>query len=206
MFEKILGQHNADTTATPWCAIGQCYWLEMTGTTSPKKANARSFLGWGEEVPLAEAQEGDIAVFWRGKCDDGVTGHVATVLENQGDVLLVLGANQSDMVCIRQFDVGRVLSIRRARNWTRSKTIRAAAGAASSETGSQFVRLIPDAPSPVAVDPEQAMDLLEQIKAPLRFLSTHKPWVEAVLSVLTVSLLCYAAWCRYNDHRSGRNT
>lgn len=206
MYEKVLGLHDFDVIGNPWCAVGLNYWLEMTGTTSPKKQNARSFLNWGQAVDRADACEGDIVVFWRGKYDDGVTGHVAILLEDQGDTMLVLGANQSDMVCVRQFDADRVLSIRRARNWTQSRTIRATAGAAASEVGSKAIQTLPDVPSPVAVDPDKAMDLIEQVKAPLRFLSTHKPWIEAVLAALTIGLLCYAAWCRYGDHRSGRNT
>lgn len=206
MYKKVLGLDDYDTIGNPWCAIGLDYWLEMTGTPSPKKPNARSFLSWGVNVPRDEAQEGDIVVFWRGKYDDKVTGHVAILLEDQGDTMLVLGANQSDMVCIRQFDADKVIGIRRARHWTSSRTIRAGAGAIASETGSKLVAQLPDVPSPVAVNPEQAMDLLEQVKAPLRFLSTHKPWIEAALAALTIGLVCYGLWCRYDDHRSGRNT
>ncbi|MDZ7905693.1 MAG: CHAP domain-containing protein [Cypionkella sp.] len=61
--------------ATAWCAAFVGAMLERAGGDSTGKPNARSYLGWGTPVYLADARPGDIVVFKRGSST--WQGHVA---------------------------------------------------------------------------------------------------------------------------------
>ncbi len=93
----------------PWCAafVGHC--LEISGIRSSRKANARSYMQWGNECPPAL---GAIAVFWRGN-PKGWQGHVGFICgrDNYGN-LLILGGNQGDEVNFRPFPQSRLLGCR----------------------------------------------------------------------------------------------
>jgi uncharacterized protein (TIGR02594 family) len=97
---------------TAWCAAFVGAMLERSGLSSTRKLNAKSYLEWGEDVPIDEAQEGDICVFWRGS-PDAATGHVAFYVSHGSSQVMVLGGNQSDSVSIAPYDRRRLLSVRR---------------------------------------------------------------------------------------------
>lgn len=108
-----------DVGDVPWCA----YWLgadlEKSGTKSTRKGNARSYLEWGNPVPQGQWKEGDVVVFWRGKRDDGVTGHVAFLLAWDDDYVYCLGGNQGDKVSIQKFERSKIIGVRRwASSWS----------------------------------------------------------------------------------------
>lgn len=104
---------NPGTTA--WCAAAVNAAERAVGNPGTGKLNARSFSSYGNEVPLKEAQQGDIVVFSRG----GSTwmGHVAYldgVEKRAGKTLIrTLGGNQSDSVSIGWYPVERLITIRR---------------------------------------------------------------------------------------------
>lgn len=92
---------------TPWCGTACAAWMRAAGITPPKAwYRAREWATWGQ--PLTVPALGCIVVFER---QGG--GHVGLVvgIEPSGR-LLVLGGNQSDMVCIAPFDRSRVLAYR----------------------------------------------------------------------------------------------
>jgi uncharacterized protein (TIGR02594 family) len=105
---------------TAWCAAIASLWLAEAGCVDgPRTASARGFLTYGTHVRRHDAKPGDAGVFWRGRKDDGVTGHVgiiADVLSNPVQ-LTVVGGNQREMgadrVSIKELLVGRLLDIRR---------------------------------------------------------------------------------------------
>ena len=113
---------------TPWCAAFVNSVLASAGVAGTGKLNARSFLQWGEEVPLHEAKPGDVVVFWR-KDRKGPYGHVAFFDSENAKSIRVLGGNQDNKVCYKSYAKSRLLSIRRAptpkppRKITQSKTM-----------------------------------------------------------------------------------
>lgn len=92
---------------TPYCAGAVSAWLERSGIRSQRTAWARNYLNQG--VKLEEPKFGAIVVFSRGK--GGHVGFVTGVTKD-GSQIRVLGANQSDSVNERMFDVDRVLGYR----------------------------------------------------------------------------------------------
>jgi len=92
---------------TPYCAAFVGAMLETAGYISTRSGWAKSYLDWG--VRLDKPALGAVAVLSR----SGGGGHVGFVvgLDATGRVLL-LGANQSNMVSIAPFDVSRVISWR----------------------------------------------------------------------------------------------
>jgi len=92
---------------TPWCAGAVSAWLERAGIRSQRTAWARNYLNQG--VELKEPVYGCIVVFERGS-----GGHVGFVtgVSKDGKQIRVLGANQSNSVNERMFDVSRVLGYR----------------------------------------------------------------------------------------------
>ena len=116
-FSQILGLGDymtTDDTEHPWCAVytGAC--LEMTGYLSTRKANAKSYLDWGQQVPLAQAQVGDIAVFHRGS-PGSAAGHVGFIVgfDLRKNKIHILGGNQNNEVNIQPYDIGSLVGIRR---------------------------------------------------------------------------------------------
>ena len=107
-FLAIAGLHSGDET--PWCSVAVCYPFEKVGIRSTRKANARSWLGWGQhlEVPLF----GCVVVLWR-ISPDSEFGHVGFYIgyDNQ-DRIYVLGGNQGNMFTISPFPMERVLDYR----------------------------------------------------------------------------------------------
>lgn len=91
----------------PWCASFVSGVLEIAGIVSARSAWARSYLNWGAK--LGGPAIGAIVVFERGPS----SGHVGFVVgrDAKGN-LMVLGGNQSDMVKLSPFALGRVLGYR----------------------------------------------------------------------------------------------
>jgi len=105
---------------TPHCAAMVCLWLREAGVRDgPETASARGILAHGHHVRRQEAKPGDVPVFWRGRADDGVTGHTGILCDVPSSPiqLTVVGANQrefgADRVSIKELLVGRLLGIRR---------------------------------------------------------------------------------------------
>ena len=107
-----LSTCNLDThDETPWCSgfvNGICYLLDLDRTNS---AWARSWLGIGKAIALDDAKVGfDICIFSRGT--DG-QGHVGFYVRTEGELIYVLGGNQSDSVTITAYTKDKLLGVRR---------------------------------------------------------------------------------------------
>ena len=108
-------EENRGSDRVPWCAAFAWAMLDQQGS-----AAARSLLAYGDALPLTEPiPVGAVVVFWRGKRDNGSTGHVGFCAgyADDGDIL-VLGGNQSSPeepqgeVCIKPYPVKRLLGAR----------------------------------------------------------------------------------------------
>lgn len=82
-------------------------WLEEPITLPTLSASARSFLLFGKE---AKGDVGDLIILKRGL--DPIAGHVGFVCETRGDVVTVLGGNQSNEVKLSLFNLNDLLGFR----------------------------------------------------------------------------------------------
>lgn len=108
-FATIKNDSGADDSV-PWCSSFMCWCFESVGLNSTNSRAARSWLNYGRSTN--KPQVGDVVIFWRGS-RDGWQGHVALFMgfDKNGDIL-VLGGNQSDMVCIKPYSKDQLLGYR----------------------------------------------------------------------------------------------
>lgn len=92
----------------PWCAVFVNAMLSIIGVPGTLSAMARSFLRWGEAVPINNIRPGDIVVFPRDSAGPDA-GHVAIVQRVEGGTVFCIGGNQSDMVCVRAYRISDIL-------------------------------------------------------------------------------------------------
>lgn len=110
---KILEYHQHTTLGArsdevPWCAAFVCAMLEKAGFKSTHRANAKSYLTFGKELP--GPQVGAVAVLNRGT--DPASGHVGFIVGFNDSTVYLLGGNQSNMVRVSSFQRWRVLQYR----------------------------------------------------------------------------------------------
>lgn len=100
-----------EDSATPWCSAF-CNWvMEHAGYRTLRRANAKSWLGWGMALPLAEPRIGAITVLWRGD-PAAETGHVAFYGGAHKDQVWLFGGNQNNEVGWQLYGTGRVVGYR----------------------------------------------------------------------------------------------
>lgn len=103
----------------PWCSGFANYVCWLARLPRSKDLRARSWLRVGKGIQLAEAKPGDIVVLQRGVGEQpgpdvyDAPGHVGFYAGVSGDLIEVLGGNQSDTVKISRYSRSRLLSIRR---------------------------------------------------------------------------------------------
>jgi uncharacterized protein (TIGR02594 family) len=105
IFFHSIGQDWVQGDETAWCSAFINWCAKTEGLTYSGKLNARSWLNFGTEVSIEEA---DIAVLWRSS-PDSWKGHVGIPIREDGDSLWLLGGNQSNMVKISAYPKERVL-------------------------------------------------------------------------------------------------
>ena len=91
----------------PWCSCYMNKKIQEAGGRGTRSAMARSWLRWGRK---SIGNPGDIAVFERG--NDGYSGHVTFVVKIEGNIVSCLGGNQADSVCIREYDISKLIAFR----------------------------------------------------------------------------------------------
>jgi len=104
-----------DDSKVAWCSIFMHMVAKEAGYKILRHRNsglARSWLGYGQAVPIDEVQVGDIVIFWRGSLDSSF-GHVALYVNDRGKNIRVLGGNQSNGVNIRSYPKNRIIGVRR---------------------------------------------------------------------------------------------
>ena len=98
----------AENDEIPWCAAFVNWCLDEAGPRGTGKANARSYLAWGDESPR---RVGAIVVLTRG-VPSGWEGHVGFLLDWNDWTLTLLGGNQSNRVSIASYPASRLLGFR----------------------------------------------------------------------------------------------
>lgn len=93
---------------TPWCAafVGWC--LQQVGKRGTGRASARSYLTWGK--PAIKPSAGCIAVLSRPGTPG--SGHVGFFVGGNEIAVRLLGGNQNNAVCERDYPANRVLGYR----------------------------------------------------------------------------------------------
>ena len=109
---RTVGHDWVQDDETAWCAAFVGYVLDLAGYPHTGKLNARSYMTWGTEVDLEEAERGDVVVLWR---EDPTSwkGHVAFLDYTTPNHVHLFGGNQRNMVCSLPYPRNRVLSVRR---------------------------------------------------------------------------------------------
>lgn len=187
----------SDSRKVPWCAVFVNWCLEQSGIAGTKSAMARSFLRWGSAVD--DPQPGDIVVFWRGRYDDGETGHVGFVHRVEGAYVHCLGGNQGDAVKVAKFHVSRVLGYRRVRKASESRIVKA--GAVTAGGVVKAVGAIGVGAAAEAAPQADAGTILEQVREPLMTLGMY--WRPAAIAGCLIALagVGFMIWRRYQDHK-----
>lgn len=109
--EKRVVEYHLSTTlgatddAVPWCASFVCWCLEQAGYKSTKSARAISYGGFGKK--LEEPKPGAIIVTKRKGGH-----HVGFFVGKTQFGVKLLGGNQSDMVCVKEFPDSMVIAVR----------------------------------------------------------------------------------------------
>jgi uncharacterized protein (TIGR02594 family) len=97
---------------TPWCSAFANWVMKQAGIQGTGRANARSWLTWGEsDACLVRPFFGAVTILWRGQ-RNGWQGHVAFYVGEWQGKLSLLGGNQNNKVCIKEYDASRVLGYR----------------------------------------------------------------------------------------------
>lgn len=103
---------------TPWCSATMNALCFICGAPRTRSAAARSWLGIGSSVTVADAQRGDIVIVKQADNDPGpevlnFRGHVGLFAGADAAHVYILGGNQSNSISVATFPLSRLLSIRR---------------------------------------------------------------------------------------------
>ena len=97
----------------PWCSAFVNYVAWLLRLPRSKSLAARSWLGVGRPVALADCRaDSDVVILWRGD-RDGPYGHVGFYASHSLDTVEILGGNQGDEVNVSRYPVERLLGCRR---------------------------------------------------------------------------------------------
>jgi uncharacterized protein (TIGR02594 family) len=105
---RAVGLSGGDET--PWCSAFANWCLQRVGMVGSGRANARSWLAWGQPLGITEARYGCITVLRR--TSNPARGHVGFWVGTRAGRVLLLGGNQLNSVCVRGYPLDRVLGFR----------------------------------------------------------------------------------------------
>ena len=103
----------------PWCSAFVNWICFLADLPRSKSLRARSWLNVGSAIPLGAAFKGDIIVLQRGAGEQpgpsviDAPGHVGFFAGTLDSYVKVLGGNQADQVKVSNYQVSRILSVRR---------------------------------------------------------------------------------------------
>jgi uncharacterized protein (TIGR02594 family) len=95
-----------------WCSAFMNWVAMKAGCEYTGLLNARSWLEVGESIGRHGVKLGDVVILWR-KEYDSPWGHVGLYINEDPDSIYILGGNQGNMVCIKQYPKKRLLGYRR---------------------------------------------------------------------------------------------
>jgi uncharacterized protein (TIGR02594 family) len=109
---------------TSWCSAFVNFICDELGLESTNSLSARSWLQIGNKISIDYAKKGDVVILKRGKGKQPgpevikAKGHVGFFVSANSSYVTILGGNQHDIhnydeVCIKKYDIDKVLGIRR---------------------------------------------------------------------------------------------
>ncbi|HKO90621.1 MAG TPA: TIGR02594 family protein [Polyangiaceae bacterium] len=114
---RILAYHatscGASDDETAWCSSFANWCMKQAGMKGTGKPNARSWLQWGESLPVHSPVYGCVTVFSRPP--KAWQGHVAFFVGMRNGAICVLGGNQgptSGAVCLKDYPLSRLMGFR----------------------------------------------------------------------------------------------
>lgn len=110
-YYRDAGHPEVKDDEVAWCAAFVGAMLKRAGIVPSGQLTARSYLAWGEAVPIAQARPGDIGIIPRGASWQGHTFIIENIV---GSVVYGVGGNQSDSVSRARFPAASLLGVRRA--------------------------------------------------------------------------------------------
>lgn len=111
-YYRDAGHPEVIDDAVAWCAAFVGAMLKRAGVKPSGALNARSYLKWGNPVPTANIQRGDIGVIARG--NSTWQGHVFFIEKVTGKMVVAVGGNQRDSVSRAEYPISALLGVRRA--------------------------------------------------------------------------------------------
>ncbi len=116
-FFKEVGHSWVKNDELAWCAAFANAMLLRADFPHTGKLNARSFLDLGDQIsnplPLGSSEDFvDMAVLWRVD-PNSAYGHIGFFLKERGDLIYLLGGNQSNQVKVSAYLRTRLLEYRR---------------------------------------------------------------------------------------------
>lgn len=118
---KASGHGGIISDETAWCSAFINWAMAKAGIKGTMALNARSWLKWGKEC---KGTPGAVVVFSRG--NSNWQGHVGFWLGESGNMVRVIGGNQSDGVTVNMYPKSRIIGIRWPATLGTSRTVRAA--------------------------------------------------------------------------------
>ncbi len=111
---REIGHSWVTTDETAWCSAFVNWCAHMAGYERSGKLNARSWIEVGDQIGVMGrvSSPGDIVVFWR-ESPDSWKGHVGLYISENEDNIHVLGGNQNNSVCIKEYPKNRLLTCNR---------------------------------------------------------------------------------------------
>lgn len=108
---KAAGHPEIKNDETAWCSAALNAWMVESGHKGTSNLMARSWLRWGRKLDTDNPlPRGAVLVFPRGSSP--IQGHVCLLLEDKGDMLKVIGGNQSNAVTVAHYARSRLLGAR----------------------------------------------------------------------------------------------
>ena len=180
----------ASDDETPWCSSFIGWVMMQAGLSGTGRANARSWLDWGEK--LDHPVLGCVVIFWRGS-KDGWQGHVGLYMgEDSRGRILTLGGNQGNKVSIAPYAKDRLLGYRWPSGQPKEvvpippRRPRPITKTSTGKTG--IAGIVGTAGAGIAAAAENAPAALEQVTNPaLRPVVDALPWAGGALAVIAVA-------------------
>ena len=94
-----------------WCSAFVNWCFATVDMAHTNKANARSWMNWGVGVAPTDPPIGSVVVLWR-ESRESWKGHVGFLVGANENRVVLLGGNQSNRVCVRDYPANRVLGVR----------------------------------------------------------------------------------------------
>lgn len=175
--------------AVAWCAAAMGAWLARGNLKGTGSLAARSYLAYGQKLPTAKIPRGAILVFRRGA--SSWQGHVCICLEDQGNILVVIGGNQSDAVTVTRYSKAALLGARWPETALNSRTLQSG-GLSFASLGGQEVA--GETASYLEPKPDQIADGLSQAQELAMQAAMYLRWAQYALIAIAVLSAAYAGY------------